>query len=72
MGSRGKSYNSLLKKEKCNFVNLMGSQNFLPDEKMALKKALPDKNFDLKKAHQTGIGLSLPGRRAKSSSSNDI
>ena len=37
---------------------LVGSQICLPDEKMALKKALPDGNLALKIAYRTGIWLS--------------
>ena len=44
--------------EKCIFVRVLGSQNYLPDEKMALKKALPDKSLALKRHNRTGIGLS--------------
>ena len=38
-----KSDKSLKKVEKCIFVKFLVSQNCLPDEKMALKKALPDR-----------------------------
>ena len=44
--------------EKCIFVKFLGSQNCLPDEKMALKKALPDGNWALKYHYRTGIWLS--------------
>ena len=40
------------------FVKFLGSQNCLPDKKMALKKALLDGNLALKIAYQTGIWLS--------------
>ena len=46
------------KKEKCIFVIFFGSQNCLPDEKMALEKALPDGNWARKYHYRTGIGLS--------------
>ena len=53
-----KSDKSLKKIEKGIFVKYLGSQNCLPDEKMALKKALPDGNWALKYHYQTGIWLS--------------
>ena len=53
-----KSDKSLKKIEKCVFVKFLGSQNCLTDEKMALKKALPDGNLALKYHYQTRIGLS--------------
>ena len=40
------------------FVKFFGSQNCLPDEKMALKKALPDGNLAFKYHYRTGIWLS--------------
>ena len=43
-----KSDKSLKKIEKYIFVRFLGSQNCLPDEKMALKKAVPDGNWALK------------------------
>ena len=39
-------------------MKFLGSQNCLPDEKMALKKTLPDGNFALKYHYRTGISLS--------------
>ena len=53
-----KSDNSVLKIENAFFVKFLGSQNSLPDKKMALKKTLPDRNFALKYLYQTRIGLS--------------
>ena len=53
-----KSDKSLKKIEKCIFVRFLGSQNCLPEEKMALKKPLPDGNWALKYHYRTGIWLS--------------
>ena len=39
--------------EKCIFVRYLGSKNCLPDEKMALKKALGDGNLALKITYRT-------------------
>ena len=52
--------------EKCVFVIFLGSPNCLPDEKMALKKALPDRNLALKITYRMGIWLSksLTGRES--------
>ena len=48
-----------IKIEKCLFVMFLGSQNYLPDEKMALKKPLLDgQNFALKITYRTWIWLS--------------
>ena len=49
------SDNSLKIIEKCVFVKFLGSQNCLLEEKMALKKALPDRKLSLKYHYQTGI-----------------
>ena len=52
----------------------MSSQNCLPDEKMALRKALPDKSLALKRHNRTGIGLSniITDGSAQFLSVNDI
>ena len=63
----------------------MGSENFLPDEKMPLKKALPDRNLALRYHYRTGILLSnivtgeefgsqisLPDKNLALPSGNDI
>ena len=52
-----KSDNSLKKIETFIFVQFLGSQNCLPDKKMALKKALPYRNLGLKYHYRTGIRL---------------
>ena len=50
--------------EKCIFVNFFGSQNCLPDEKMALKKAIPDGNLAFKTitGRKFGSQISLPDK----------
>ena len=40
------------------FCQSFGLSKYLPDEKMALKKALPDGNLSLKYHYRTGICLS--------------
>ena len=46
---------SLQKIEKCIFVKFVVSQNYLLDEKMVLKKVVPDGNLALKTTYRTRI-----------------
>ena len=54
-----KNLTTLNNNRKMHFVKFLGSQNCLPDEKMPLRKTLPDKSLALKRHNQTGIGLSI-------------